>query len=604
MNFPHNNININVNNPMFRWPPENTVVPISKNLDCDSINTFCLSNLSCFFMGGRFNNFIDNSYGYRAKRYNVLNVCKVNRIQPAMFALEDDYSSGIGSGLGKVEEFVYGLTLSGDKLIAVGNFTMGNTVLTGFQALRDIDFINDSIFKLSGYNSCFAQHIYTGDCIPITAFHLLFDEQKIPDIYPFVAGLSTSFYPIVTGDGNIKYYAYYDFNIHKWFPFHNSSIDFNSLPYTAYDLISATYPIETLFCVLTTPDGTLYTGGMAGVAGNFGDTNNGGAVYRYKDNSWSALAGISGGYIQRTEEDPNNPGEFIIDESRFEIRSLAYDSRGPWLYIGGKYYALNGYWVNTGLVRYDIATDTYLSLGDFYPWEERFSGVDPDTTPFMQLSDLDIDYALVNSIVLSGDMVVCIGYGGINVYDYQVDDWNFADFHNEQLPRDVPYNYLTQTSSFMLVGELFMWDTLSGSNYYPTVVVGGHFYNPLLDFLSDSVAYNNNMAVIDTSEGILNLNNIGMFNTQTTLSGSDRPVVALCDFSQSFYTYPSGAQDNIPYAYFDDAGIYYTTHLSSASVIFTPCALLKGEGLKDTPGTGIVFYDTAPYFGLSGITVI
>jgi len=602
MNFPKNNENINVNNPMFRWPPENTVVPISKNFDADSVNSFCLSTLSSFFIGGRFNNFIDNSYGYRNKEYNILNVAKCGRISPRFLGLDNDYSTGIGSGLGNVNEFVYCLTLSADKLIAVGDFTMGNTILTGFQALRNIDFLNDSIFKLSGYNSCFEQDILLGDCIPITAFHLLYDESKIGDIYPFVAGLSTSFFPIVTGDGNIRYYAYYDFNLNKWFPFHNSNIDFSSLPYTAYDLISADYPRETLHTVITTYDGTLYAGGMAGVGGPFSDTNNGGAVYRYKDGSWSALAGLSGGYISVDAPDPNDPLTIITDYTRFEIRDIKYDGRGPWLYIGGKFFGLGGEWLNTGLVRYNLTNNTYASLGEFYPWEEDLFNRIGEPAPGEQvpLSSLQSDFAIVNSICISGDNIVCIGTGGINVYDYQTDDWNLADFHVEHLPRDVPSSFLTQTSSFMTVGELFMWDLLSGYGLLPCVVVGGHFYNPLLDYLDDGVAYNNNMAVIDSSEGILSLNNIGMYNTFTKLSGSDRPVTALCDFSFSYYTYPSGAQTNIPYGDFN----WYTTHLSSASVIMTPCSLLKGEGLKDTAGTGITVYDTAPYFGLSGITII
>jgi hypothetical protein len=517
--------------------------PLSENLDATIINNFILSgNAVHIIAAGQF-------------RYNFANVAPGDNdfINVALLDTETGGFKKIGNigtfGI-KAYEMVFELALSADKLIAVGDFDLVNTQLTGWSATSTLDYQTFGEV-LSDFGPPFNNTITQGQLIKPIDWYTIWDSV----LWPLTAAFSPTF------SGNyVKNCAYYDNKDRKW---HSLGLE-NFITTNQAVIGDGTYKYSyfnkdecgpyTLFTVATVGQ-NLYT------AGNF---FSGGLAKRDTNGNWSIVRNASGGYFGWPDPD----GYFFGESYLYKVNKILFDDIDT-IYIGGRF---NDYTrqINPQNKRQYCMTSYKISNDTFYPMASAAGTIVPYNADFAQITGIEIPQ--VFDIALSGDLV-CFGgnfYPGVRAYDRS---------------RDVVIDLPALTAIVPLTSTDF--NTNSAVLFYPaTAFVTALNISPTLElvvggtFTETSSSYFCSIGVYSTTDQAYNT---VIFNTSIFPKG----IFSLLD---------PKAQISTMYNHYNT---YYDRN--ATTIIMTPRALYNNEFFSS--GTGVKVYGNSPYHGVSGIAI-
>ena len=336
-----------------QWSGVDTIYTLS---GADSVVYDIILSGDKIFFAGRFNYDINNQFGnnfYIQPPYylRAINIGYFNPAYGRISYLKNIGTANFGILANSYDNAVYGMSLCGQNLVAVGGFSMINTEITGFSAHKPIP--RTDFYNLSD-TPPFNANLAAGTVLTPSDFYVLFTS-------PFTNSLPTSCF-VATFSGDPAFNAaYFNPSLEKWVAFNNT---FN---------FKEADPLFT----------TEVVGNTAFAAG----TPLSGTIFYYDDNQWKILSNS----YQLTAV---NLPPIIPPGARrgSNIYKLYNDYRNNLICVGS-FSAFNTDTNKTGIMRYSFNDNTLYAMG---------SGLGRDWLA----SD---GIPVVNSVVLSGNTYIASG---------------------------------------------------------------------------------------------------------------------------------------------------------------------------------------------------
>ena len=308
------------------------------------------------FFAGRFNYDINNQFGsftYIQPPYHLrsINIGYFNTTYGRISFLKNIGTANFGIFDNNYSNAVYGMSLCGQNLVAVGGFSMINTEITGFSAHKTIP--RTDFYNLSD-TPPFNTNLNAGTVLTPNDFYVLFTSfftNTLPNSC-FVATLS--------GDPAVNA-AYFNPALDKWVAF-NNTFNFNE-----YD------PLFT----------TEVVGNTAFAAG----TPLSGTIFYYNDDQWKILSNSNA--LTATNLPPIIPSGARRSANMYKL----YNDYTGNLICAGSFSAFDVDSNKTGILRYNFNNNTFHAMG---------SGLGRNFTASDGLP-------VVNSVVLSGSTYIASG---------------------------------------------------------------------------------------------------------------------------------------------------------------------------------------------------